>query len=63
MCSLLLDFGAGGLCVAGVESVLAALHQHGFVRCAAGDHHGYGQCNSENFTSLFLRKMAIVQWQ
>lgn len=32
-------------------------------RCATGGYHGNGQCNSENHTSLFLRKMATVQWQ
>lgn len=32
-------------------------------RCAAGGYHGNGQCNSENHTSLFLRKMATLQWQ
>lgn len=32
-------------------------------RCPAGGYHGNGQCNSENHTSLFLRKVATLQWQ
>lgn len=31
--------------------------------CAAGGYHGNGQCNSKNHTSLFLCKMATLQWQ
>lgn len=64
MCSSPLDFRLAVLSVVGViESVSAALHQHGCDRCAAGGYHGNGQCNSENHTSLFLRKMATLQWQ